>query len=145
MAAVIDSQLDTATLLQYMTEKEPSSVTLSDDDNHNQLQFWPNATVRNVMELESHAVVEFESGQTVHCRHVVMAMGGLLPTLPLLDPRLLKPCYSYLVHVPIQTNNIDAEDDNKPNATNTTTTATTTPTSCHYSPNFFTWGFTHDW
>ena len=38
---------------------------------------------------------------------------------------VLNPCYSYLVHVPVEAN--------------------TNRNVCDYSSNFFTWGFTHDW
>jgi hypothetical protein len=36
---------------------------------------------------------------------------------------VLNPCYSYLVHVPVEASE----------------------KACEYSSNFFTWGFTHDW
>ena len=70
--------------------------------------------------------VQLASGGIIHCRHVVVATGGLHP-----HPRLygvLKPCYSYLVHVPMDD---CAGHDNA------------VPDFC--SSNFFTWGFTHDW
>lgn len=67
------------------------------------------------------ALVDLESGSTIRCQHVVIASGGLFH-LPELSG-VYHPCYSYLVHVPV-------EESSK---------------RCEYSSNFFTWGFTHDW
>ena len=87
---------------------------------------------------------------------VVIATGAICPSLQcqqqLQQPLngLMKPCYSYLVHVPISS---------RPTSRPTTTIETNNPGSgcsskkntkkkyeeCYYSSNFFTWGYTHDW
>jgi glycine/D-amino acid oxidase-like deaminating enzyme len=67
------------------------------------------------------AVVELESGAVIRCQHVVIATGGLFQVPELSG--VLNPCYSYLVHVPVEASE----------------------NACEYSSNFFTWGFTHDW
>jgi glycine/D-amino acid oxidase-like deaminating enzyme len=66
-------------------------------------------------------VVELESGAVIRCKHVVIATGGLFQMRKLSG--VLSPCYSYLVHVPV---------DESMNV-------------CEQSSNFFTWRFTHDW
>lgn len=66
-------------------------------------------------------VVELESGAVIRCKHVVIATGGLFQMRELSG--ILSPCYSYLVHVPV---------DESMNV-------------CEQSSNFFTWRFTHDW
>lgn len=66
-------------------------------------------------------IVELESGAIIKCQHVVIATGGLFQ-VPELNG-VLSPCYSYLVHVPVEASE----------------------NACEYSSNFFTWGFTHDW
>jgi glycine/D-amino acid oxidase-like deaminating enzyme len=63
------------------------------------------------------------SKQQLTCRHVVVATGGLWQ-VPDLNG-LVKPCYSYLVHVPV------APESPCGNVIT--------------SSNFFTWGFSHDW
>mmetsp|Transcript_34388 Transcript_34388/g.34970 ORF Transcript_34388/g.34970 Transcript_34388/m.34970 type:complete len:280 (+) Transcript_34388:2-841(+) len=89
----------------------------------------------------------------VTAKKVVIATGAICPSLQCHQQLqqqlngLMKPCYSYLVHVP----------------TSSPTTTTPTPTTtdkkdsssekkkkkkndcCSYSSNFFTWGYTHDW
>jgi glycine/D-amino acid oxidase-like deaminating enzyme len=67
------------------------------------------------------ALVELESGTIIRCKHVVIATGGLFQISELSG--VLSPCYSYLVHVPLDPST----------------------KRCQYSSNFFTWGFTHDW
>jgi glycine/D-amino acid oxidase-like deaminating enzyme len=109
--AIIDSSAYAKGLLRAVQEKV---------DYH----FMPNTKVTQVIENDKDdmALVELDSGARIRCQHVVMATGGLFP-IPRLNG-LIKPCYSYLVHVPISTNQ----------------TAT-----CDHSANFFTWGFSHDW
>jgi glycine/D-amino acid oxidase-like deaminating enzyme len=129
--AVIDSSAYAKGLLRVVQEKGG-------------YHFMSNTKVTQIIEYDDDddvnndivTLVELDSGVRIRCQHVVMATGGLFP-IPQLNG-LLKPCYSYLVHVPIS-----------PTITKTTTkTTTTTPTTtatCDHSPNFFTWGFTHDW
>lgn len=78
-------------------------------------------TVAKVSEEDETAVVYLESGERIHCKHVVMATGGLFQIPELAG--ILMPCYSYLVHVPVDK----------------------FESYCEYSSNFFSWGFTHDW
>ena len=71
---------------------------------------------RRYTEAEDGVVtLELTNGKQIRASHVVMATGALYQ-----DPNLhgiLKPCYSYLVHVPIPTSH---------------------PSYCRDSPNFFT-------
>lgn len=78
--------------------------------------------VTKVTEGEGTPLVYLSSGAIIKCKYVVMATGGLFQ-LPELNG-ILMPCYSYLVHVPVD------QSQGHP---------------CEYSSNFFTWGFTHDW
>jgi glycine/D-amino acid oxidase-like deaminating enzyme len=105
--AVIDSSAYAKGLLRAVQEKGG-------------YHFITNTKVTQVIEQDDVALVELDSGVRIRCQHVVMATGGLLP-VPRLNG-LVKPCYSYLVHVPVSTT-----------------------ASCEHSSNFFTWGFTHDW
>jgi hypothetical protein len=94
----------------------------------------------------------------IHCRHVVMATGGLsIPqgccTHDLLGK--LQACYSYLAHVPMSSPMIWK----KKHVNDTTMTKAATDceivadddddpqyrSSNSGGPNFFTWKFTHDW
>lgn len=105
--AIIDSSLYAKAVLAAAMKDRPDCHLVT------------NAKVTRVSEDNDWALVELESGDCIRCQHVVMATGGLFQIPPLNG--LLKPCYSYLVHVPIATQ------------------------SCLDSPNFFTWGYTHDW
>ena len=113
---VIDSMAYAAALLQHACE--PNGAT------EGNVTFRGNAKVKCVSEHEQEgkegAMVELESGDVIYCQHVVMATGGLMQ-IPALNG-LIRPCYSYLTHVPIST-----------------------VPDCQTSPNFFTWNFTHDW
>jgi len=86
-------------------------------------RFMNNTTVTRVKECKdtSTAIVELESGSQLIAKHVVVATGGLWQ-VPELNG-ILKPCYSYLVHVP----------------------CVGSKHACETSSNFFTWGFSHDW
>ena len=82
----------------------------------------------------------------IYCRHVVVAIGGLsVPPGCCVEDLygILRPCYSYLAHVPMKQpmqchfmkNDVKAmkgknDDDSS---------------RLQRSPNFFTWNFTHDW
>ena len=106
--AVIDSSSYAKGLLQVVQDSGAAQVSM-------------NTRVSQVIEQQNKdtGLVELESGVRVQCKHVVMATGGLFQIPQLCG--LIKPCYSYLVHVPIET------------------------VSCETSSNFFTWGFSHDW
>jgi len=67
--------------------------------------------------------VILESGETLTAKDVVVATGALGYIVTQLHG-LIKPCYSYLADVPVDNPNYD-------NLTE--------------SPNFFTWGYSHDW
>jgi FAD dependent oxidoreductase len=100
---------------------------------------------------DARAWVDFDSGMRLYARHVVVATGAFVlpnkqqasetsapatggggPLSPTIAS-LIKPCYSYLVHVPI----LDSATSR-----NHLTEAMST---VHNSSNFVTWGFTHDW
>ena len=74
----------------------------------------------------AHASIVLEgSGETLSARYgVVVATGAMDPLLPELHG-LIQPCYSYLAHVPVE----------YPDAASVV----------EESPNFFTWGYSHDW
>ena len=116
--AVIDSSSYAKGLLEHVQSIGAASLLL-------------NTKVVSVHEEDSLGCIRLKSGYTIQCKHVVMASGGLhLCQVPEIHG-VLKPCYSYLVHVPVD----DDDDCNNNNNNN----------HCEYSPNFFTWGFTHDW
>ena len=110
--AIIDSSAYAKGLLKRVIE-------LSDG----KAELLSQTRVRRVTEDSKSAIVEFDSGRTIKCKHLVMATGGLFQ-IPQLNG-LMKPCYSYLVQVPIDSNEAF--------------------TKCDASANFFTWGFSHDW
>jgi glycine/D-amino acid oxidase-like deaminating enzyme len=78
-------------------------------------------------ECKYKALIELDSGTIIRCQHVVIATGGLFQMQELCG--VLKPCYSYLVHVPV-VHPHDSKEDLE---------------CCESSSNFFTWGFSHDW
>ena len=107
--AAIDSSLYAKTLLEHVIRNSQGKSL-----------FLPNSPVSDIQQSGDGTVsVPLQSGQTLFAKQVVVATGALHRHASLNG--LLKPCYSYLVHVPTSTN------------------------SCQDSPNFFTWGFTHDW
>ncbi|KAL3904477.1 MAG: hypothetical protein SGILL_010053 [Bacillariaceae sp.] len=110
--AIIDSSLYAKTLLEYVLQQSNGNV-----------QFWSDSTLQQYTESENGVLLELTNGKKIRASQVVMATGALYQ-----DPNLhgiLKPCYSYLVNVPIPASN---------------------PSYCQKdSPNFFTWGYTHDW
>jgi glycine/D-amino acid oxidase-like deaminating enzyme len=81
-------------------------------------------------QLPPHALVRLANGQKLYANKVVVATGGLF-----LDHRLagiLRPCWSYLSAIPVAPG----------------VAPTAGPGQCMEapnSPNFFTYGFTHDW
>jgi glycine/D-amino acid oxidase-like deaminating enzyme len=108
--AIIDSSLYAKTLLQHIL----SNINV---------QFWPHSTLKTYGEENDKTVrLVLTNGKEIRAKQVVVATGAFFQ-----DPNLhgiLKPCYSYLVNVPISIDN---------------------PSHCQESSNFFTWGFSHDW
>jgi glycine/D-amino acid oxidase-like deaminating enzyme len=144
--AIIDSSYYAKSLLKWLVENHVDQVTVrtntkvkhvledgEDDDvnAHNKVvvleEESPTLSTNNNNKLSGMCSVLLESGEELCASHVVMATGGLFPIPRLQD--LLRPCYSYLVHVPVTPTSTNSNDDNK----------------LEYSANFFTWGYTHDW
>jgi glycine/D-amino acid oxidase-like deaminating enzyme len=121
--SIIDSSAYSKGLLQYVIENNSSRIF--------DCQFRSNTKVVDTScdDAGGYATVHLESGETLKTKHVVVATGAFYPHGNLNG--LLRPCYSYLVHVPT--------------TTTTTTTNTTSSSNPECSSNFFTWGFTHDW
>ena len=107
--AVIDSSFYAKTLLNYVSQK-----------SNGRTKFLANSRMEKVTETGSTITVQLESGGVYSAKHIVMSTGALHRHAPLHG--IIKPCYSYLVHVPTK--------EKEP---------------CQTSANFFTWGFTHDW
>merc|ERR1711865_212847 len=87
---------------------------------------------------------------------VVIATGALCPSFQcqqqLQQPLngLMKPCYSYLVHVPISSRSTSRptttiETNNHGSGCSSKKNTKKKYEDCYYSSNFFTWGYTHDW
>lgn len=143
--AIIDSSFYTKTLLQYTLDQYNSShpAAAAGTNSDDKAQFWASSKVTNVEEhlattdnsFDYPVLLELESGVQIRAKHVIMATGGLYQNIPHLNG-LLRPCYSYLVHVPV---------NDQQQAASTTTPTTTTNNKCDFSANFFTWGFSHDW
>jgi glycine/D-amino acid oxidase-like deaminating enzyme len=87
--------------------------------------FLSNTTVTQISEEtingEHRGQIQLDSGDTIYCRHIVVATGGLYQWKDLSG--VVKPCYSYLVYVPVEGSSYQ----------------------CENSSNFFTCGFSHDW
>mmetsp|Transcript_7898 Transcript_7898/g.19401 ORF Transcript_7898/g.19401 Transcript_7898/m.19401 type:complete len:465 (-) Transcript_7898:1083-2477(-) len=128
--AVIDSSAYAKVLMEYLVQKGEGKT-----------EFLPNTTVRSIdPESGGETVtisiqVDGDDNQNecrrITTRKVVVATGALC-RFQRQNGRLnglMKPCYSYLVHVPTSSgaNDDSAHDDD------------------YCSPNFFTWGYTHDW
>jgi glycine/D-amino acid oxidase-like deaminating enzyme len=116
--AIIDSSSYAKGLLRYCQSAGTTAVLYD-------------ATVSSIVHTSNTGT---SIGATVHlsasgspkqltCRHVVVATGGLWQ-VPELNG-ILRPCYSYLVHVPLSA---DSPCGN-----------------VETSSNFFTWGYSHDW
>ncbi len=119
--AVIDSSTYAKVLMEYLVKKGEGKI-----------EFAPNTIVKSVDPQsggETISVqVEGDNCRQISARKVVVATGALCP-FQRQNGRLnglIKPCYSYLVHVPT-TSGANAHADE------------------YCSPNFFTWGYTHDW
>lgn len=88
------------------------------------------------------AITTLSNGDIIESDYVVLATGGLFT-----DPSLsgvLSPCYSYLVSIKVpvveQGSLTDSEEEHTPRNSNQST-----PLPAPNSPNFFNWGFSHDW
>jgi glycine/D-amino acid oxidase-like deaminating enzyme len=85
-----------------------------------------------------------ENQRTITAKHVVIATGAL--RISQHQPQellngLIKPCYSYLVHVPTaKSSRVDAHSNDSNNNNDDDD-----DDDDYCSPNFFTWGYTHDW
>ncbi|VEU41975.1 unnamed protein product [Pseudo-nitzschia multistriata] len=121
--AVIDSSLYAKVLIEYVLKKSKGNA-----------EFWPNTTVQSIDRQTSGEAVSLKVSdgrcQTINAKKVVVATGAIR----LFHEQhgclngLIKPCYSYLVHVPTAVPpGVGAHSEN------------------YCSPNFFTWGYTHDW
>jgi glycine/D-amino acid oxidase-like deaminating enzyme len=80
------------------------------------------------------AVTTLANGHKITSKHTVLATGGLFTGDANLSG-ILRPCWSYLVAMP-------HPDAHSAVIAPQGTMADGTP---HFSHNFFTWGFTHDW
>jgi glycine/D-amino acid oxidase-like deaminating enzyme len=149
--AIIDSSYYAKSLLQWVVENHPDLVTVrtntkvkhvledgeEDINLHHKVVVLEeeeeelSTTNNNNNKLLGICSVFLESGEELRASHVVMATGGLFPIPRLQD--LLRPCYSYLVHVPVTPTSPSNDNDNTNN------------NKLEYSANFFTWGYTHDW
>jgi glycine/D-amino acid oxidase-like deaminating enzyme len=118
--AIINSQEFAKNLLRHVQEKH-SNVRV----------FEGSPDVSNVWTDEKRgvAITELSTGARIVSKHAVVATGGL-STLPALSG-IMKPCWSYLVSVP--------HPDLHSNP------ATLAGGVSAFSPNMYTWGFTHDW
>lgn len=85
--------------------------------------------VSSVVTFDNHAVTSFSDGSRICSNYVVMATGGLFTEASLSG--ILQPSWSYLISVPIPPASLSPDPDRHMNHNN--------------SPNFFTWGYSHDW
>ena len=119
--AIIDLSKYAKVVMEYLVKKGKGET-----------KFWPNTTVWSIdAQVGSETVfirTDNDEGQRITVRKVVAATGALCQFQrqnELLNG-LVKPCYSYLVHVPTTSGSHALDKD-------------------YCSPNFFTWGYTHDW
>jgi glycine/D-amino acid oxidase-like deaminating enzyme len=87
------------------------------------------APVNSVSTFDNHAITCFCDGSRICSSYVVMATGGLFTEASLSG--ILQPSWSYLISVPIPPQSLSSDNDRHMNHAN--------------SPNFFTWGYSHDW
>ena len=122
--AIIDSSMYAKVMMEYTVKKSDGNT-----------EFWPNTTVHSIDPQDGGEMVRIQIDgngcRTITARHVVVATGALCRVRRQHERLngLMKPCYSYLVHVP----------------TSTTGAHTHSHDDDYCSPNFFTWGYTHDW
>jgi glycine/D-amino acid oxidase-like deaminating enzyme len=117
---VINSNLYSKKLIEYGVEKG--------------LEVREKSHVSEVLEIkkngeENVVKIVLDSGETIYANKVVMATGGLFLDKALLG--ILKPCYSYLTGIKNDNLIKSVEEVNMRTMRN--------------SPNFFTYGFSHDW
>jgi glycine/D-amino acid oxidase-like deaminating enzyme len=110
--AIIDSSAYTKGLIRKV--EQDGSATIFTDTTVTGIS-------EKVIDGERKGIVNLASGDTLECRHVVIATGGLFQLRDIAG--VLKPCYSYLVHVPVEGSKY----------------------GCDNSSNFFTWQFAYDW
>jgi glycine/D-amino acid oxidase-like deaminating enzyme len=119
--AIIDSSMYAKLLMEHVLEKSEGKA-----------EFWPNKTVQSIApEAGGEKVcihLDCDECPTVTAGKVVVATGALCRFQRQHERLngLIKPCYSYLVHVPTAADAHAHDED-------------------YCSPNFFTWGYTHDW
>mmetsp|Transcript_9984 Transcript_9984/g.15072 ORF Transcript_9984/g.15072 Transcript_9984/m.15072 type:complete len:457 (-) Transcript_9984:25-1395(-) len=99
------------------------------------LRVYENTQVLSVNDVKgaAYAVVKTTSGHEISCKYVVVATGGLS-----VDPSIagvIRPCWSYLVGIKDSVNEVAKQNHPHPFG----------EMKHPNSPNFFTWGFTHDW
>lgn len=121
--AIIDSSFYAKMLMKYVLKTSGGNI-----------EFWPNTVVQSIDSYcDSKRVsvkIDDKELRNITTNHVVLATGAirLLQSQHEFLNGLMKPCYSYLVHIPTtNTCFVDSKKDN------------------YCSPNFFTWGYTHDW
>ena len=84
----------------------------------------------------------------IYCRHVIVAIGGLSVPQGCCAEDLygiIRPCYSYLAHVPMKHPMKCQFVNDIVSTTNDENDDTNNRSNSQRSPNFFTWNFTHDW
>jgi glycine/D-amino acid oxidase-like deaminating enzyme len=85
--------------------------------------------VSSVVTHDHHAITSFADGSRICSSYVVMATGGLFTEASLSG--ILQPSWSYLISVPIPPHALSPDPVLHMKHAN--------------SPNFFTWGYSHDW
>lgn len=120
--AIIDSSMYAKTLMEHVVKESEGNT-----------EFWPNTTVRSIGSESGGEPtciqIDGRERRTITAKNVVVATGAICPFQRQHERLngLMKPCYSYLVHVPTSAVIAHAHDDD------------------YCSPNFYTWGYTHDW
>ena len=142
--AVIDSSLYAKMLVEHVVKNSEGNA-----------EFWSDTTVQSIdsqagggekVTIKRH---DEENQHTITAKHVVIATGALRISQhqeEILNG-LIKPCYSYLVHVPTtKSSRVAAHNSNSSNSSNSNDDDDDDDDDDGYcSPNFFTWGYTHDW
>jgi glycine/D-amino acid oxidase-like deaminating enzyme len=103
------------------------SETSCDDSRVRVFEGCPPVT--SIGTFSNHAITSFCDGSRICSNYVVMATGGLFTEASLSG--ILQPSWSYLISVPIPASALSSQPDRHMYHAN--------------SPNFFTWGYSHDW